>query len=189
MFFALKRSRTLLTLGFLLSSIVGCISPVTQPQTVSSLPEPKILHENVELNPSLNARVTKILFFESGRSDMELRQQRTYQSRFAQATTRTIYTEVRLDYPQPGKRVDFTITLICKRENGTTFRIEESRGRAEADWTSSSHWVGMGNFTPGNWDAGAYKVDVQINGEKVATGSFEIYERAERSASRDLSSP
>ena len=178
MFFGLKRSCTLLILGLLLPSSTGCSSSVTSasnPQT-PSVPEPKIFHDHVELIPSLNARVTKILFFESGRSDIELRQKRIYESRFAQASTRTIYTEIRLEHPQSERRIDFTITLVCTRENGTTFRIEDYKGRLEPGWTSSEHWIGVGNHGPGDWDAGTYQVDVDINGEKVATGSFEIYE-------------
>jgi len=166
----------LLILGVLFSSTTGCSSSVTETRTAPSVPEPKILHDNVELIPSLNARVTKIRFFESGRSDMELRQKRTYQSRFAQATTRTVYTEIHLEYPQSRRRIYFAITLVCSRGNGATFRIEEYEGRIEADWTSSDHWIGVGYHSAGDWDAGAYKVDVHINGEKVATGSFEIYD-------------
>lgn len=175
MFFGLKRSCMLPILGLLFSSTTGCSSSITEPQAVSSVPEPKILHDNVKLIPSVNARVTKIQFFESGRSDIELRKNRVYERRFAQATTRTVYTEVHLEHPQPRKRIDFAITLVCSRENGTTFRIEEYKGRIEADWTSSDHWIGVGHHSAGDWDAGTYQVEVHINGEKVATASFEIY--------------
>ncbi len=181
MFFGLKRSCLLLLLGLLFPLTKGCSSSVADPQTVPSVAEPKIFHDNVELMPSLNARVTKIQFFESGRSDLELRKKRIYQSRFLQATTRTVYTEIHLEHPQPRRRIDFTFTLVFSRGNGTTFRIEEYKSRMEADWTSSDHWIGVGHHSPGGWDAGAYKVEVHINGEKVATGSFEIYERLEGS--------
>jgi hypothetical protein len=176
MFFGLKRSCRLLILGLLFSSTTGCSSSITEAQTAPSVPEPKIVQANVELIPSVNARITKIQFFESGRSDVELRKKRTYERRFAQATTRTVYTEIHVEHPQPKKRIDFAITLICSRGNGTTFRIEEYRGRIEPDWTSSDHWIGVGNHSAGDWDAGTYQVDVYISGEKVAAGSFEIYQ-------------
>jgi len=182
MFFGLKRSFSLLILGVLVPSAMGCSSAFTNAQTVPPAAEAKIFRDNVELIPSVNARVTKIQFFESGRYDTELRKKRVYQSRFAQATTRTIYTEIHLEHPQPRRRIDFAITLVCSRGNGTTFRIEEYKSRMEADWTSSDHWIGVGHHRPGRWDAGTYKVEVHINGEKVATGSFEIYERLEGSA-------
>ncbi|MGH7774980.1 MAG: hypothetical protein ACREQA_22360 [Candidatus Binatia bacterium] len=177
MFFGLKRSSMLLILGLLLPSATGCSSSITNRSEPQTVPEPKIFQSNVELNPSLKARVTKVLFFESGRSDVELRQKkRIYQSRFAQATARSVYTEIHLEHPQPGKRIDFIVTLVYIREDGTTFRIEEYQSRIEADWTSSSHWAGVGDYGPGYWHVGAYKVDVQINGGKVATGSFAIHE-------------
>jgi hypothetical protein len=176
MVFGLKQACRLLILGLLLST-AGCASFFTSAaQSDPAVAEPKILRDKVELGPSLSARVTKIQFFESGRSETELRQKRVYEGRFLQAAARTVYTEIRLEYPQPGKRIDFNTTLVCFRENGTTFRIEEYRGRIDADWTSSSHWIGIGNHSPGGWDAGIYKVDVLINGDKVATGSFEIYQ-------------
>jgi hypothetical protein len=106
---------------------------------------------------------------------MELRKQRQYQVRFPQSATRTIYTEIHLEHPQLPKRVDFAGSLIVSRPSGTIFRIEEYRGRIESDWTSSYHWIGVGHHSPGNWDPGIYTVEVYIGGNKVATGSFEIY--------------
>jgi hypothetical protein len=173
----LKRPCRLLILGLLFLSTAGCVSFLTNAsETDPAAAEPKILHDNIELGPSLSARMTKIQFFESGRSDIELRQKRIYEGRFAQAAARTVYTEIRLEYSQPGKKIDFNTTLVCFRENGTTFRIEEYRGRIDADWTSSTHWIGIGNHSAGGWNAGVYKIDVLINGDKVATGSFEIYQ-------------
>lgn len=174
MFFGLKRFRMVVIFGFLFPAM-GCVSSVTGRAADTSLPEPKVFRESVELVPSLNARVAKIQFFESGRSEIEFRKSRVYQNRFAQATTRTVYTEIRFEHPQLRKRIDFAITLVFTRENGTTFRIEEYKGRIEADWTSSNHWIGVGNHRPGDWDAGTYQVDIHINGDRVATGSFEIY--------------
>ncbi len=148
---------------------------VPEPRTVSSVPEPKILQDQVELSPSLNARVTKVRFFEGERSNLALTlKNRKYQTRFAQATTRTIYTEIHLDHPQPGKVTYFTVTIYILG-NGTRLRSEEFEGRVKADWASSEHWIGVGDFEPGKWRPGTYEVDVYINAEKVATGSFEIY--------------
>ena len=140
------------------------------------MPGPKIFHKSVELTPSVNASITKIQFFESGRSDMELRRKRIYQGRFAQETTRTIYTEIRLAHPQVQKRTDFPVTLVCSRADGTTFRIEEYSGRIKPGWASSDHWIGVGYHRPGKWDADIYKVDIYMNGDKVATSYFEIYQ-------------
>ncbi len=176
MFFGLKRSCMLLTLGVLFLSTTGCVSLAGGSRTGAFVPEPKIFHQSIELIPSVNATIKKIQFFESGRSDMELRRKRIYQGRFAQATTRTIYTEVRLEHPQVRKRIDFPVTLVCSRADGTTFRIEEYEGRIKKGWSSTDHWIGVGYHRPGKWDAGLYKIDIYINGDKVVSGYFEIYQ-------------
>ena len=175
MFFSLKRSCTLLVLGVLFASTTGCISSAAESRTVPSAPEPKIFRQSVQLVPSVSASVTKVQFFESGRSDIELRKKRIYQRRFAQAETRTVYTEIHLEHPQVPKRIDFAVTLVVSHANGTIFRIEDYKGRIQPDWASSDHWIGVGHHSPGDWDAGAYKVEIFINGDRVATGSFEIY--------------
>jgi hypothetical protein len=165
-----------LILGVLFLSTTGCISSVTEPGTRFVVPESTIFHKSVALHPAVSATIRKIQFFDSGRSDMELRRKRIYQGRFAQETTRTIYTEIHLEYPQVRKRIDFPITLVCSRADGTTFRIEEYTGRIKPGWSSSDHWIGVGYHRPGKWDAGIYKVDIYVNGGKVATSYFEIYQ-------------
>lgn len=175
MFLYLKRSCMVLILGILFPSITGCVSSVMESRRGPIVREPEILHKSVELIPFVNASITKIQFFESGRSDMELRRKRIYQGRFAQATTRTVYTEIHLEHPQVQKRIYFPVTLVCSRVGGTIFRIEEYEGRIKPGWSSSDHWIGVGYHRPGKWDAGIYKVDIYMNGDKVATSYFEIY--------------
>lgn len=177
MLFGLKQTCMLLVLALLLPPMTGCGSSVmktSEPRTVSSVPEPKILQDEIELSRSFNARVTKVRFFEGDRSERAFSKQKKYETRFAQANTRTIYTEIHLDHPQPGKRIYFTATIFI-RGNGRTLRSEEFEGRVKADWSSSAHRIGVGDFEPGKWRVGTYEVDVYINAEKVATGSFEIY--------------
>lgn len=177
MFFNLRPSCALLFVGFLLPSITGCspsVTGVSEPQTVRSLPEFKILQDPMVLGPSLKGRVTTVRFFEGDRSKLAFTKKRTYENRFARASTRTIYTEIHLEHPQPGEKIYFPITLYF-RQNGKTLRIEESEGRLGSDWTSSDQLIGVGDFVPGNWRLGKYEVDVYIIAEKVATGYFEIF--------------
>lgn len=176
MFFHLKRSCMVLILGVLFLSVPGCGSSVTESGTGFVVPESTVLPKDVELLPSVDASITKVQFFESGRSDMELRRKRIYQTRFAQETARTIYTEIRLEHSPVEKRTDFPVTLVCSRADGTIFRIEEYEGRIKPGWSSSVHWIGLGYHRPGKWDAGIYKVDIYINGDKVITSYFEIYQ-------------
>ena len=136
--------------------------------------EPKIIEEQIALGSSVNARVTKVRFFEGERSKLAFISDRTYETRFAKTITRTIYTEINLDYPRPETNVYFPITLYF-RQNGRTLRIEEARSSIRSYWTSSDHWVSAGNFDPGKWTVGNYEIDVYINDKKAATGYFEIY--------------
>jgi hypothetical protein len=175
MIFDLKRSCRLLFLGLFLLSITGCSTTgVLESRAVPAASAPKILEEQVALGPSLNARVTTIRFFEGERSKLAFTTERKYETRFARTMTRTVYTEINLDYPRPETNVYFPITLNF-RQNGRTLRIEEVETRIGPEWTSSGHLVGAGNFDPGKWRVGNYEVDVYINAKKAATGYFEIY--------------
>jgi hypothetical protein len=169
--FHLLRFCTPAVIGYLLAAIAGCGSPV---KSVTVVPQPKILQPTLEAVPSLNATVTKLVFFASGPSDVAPLKDPVYKRRFEHTTTTRIHPEIHLRYPPPGKRLFFNVTVHI-RENGKTFRIVDYESRIEPDWTSSSHSVDIGVFGPGNWQAGAYEADVHINGDKVATGYFEIY--------------
>lgn len=172
-----KRSCMLLLLGLLLASTTGCSSSFrrsSEAKTASTVPAPTILHDKVEVIPSLDARVTKLAFFGSGAADIAPLKNPTYKSRFEHAATIRVYPEIYLEYPPPGKKIYFTMTVHI-RENKRTFRIVDYETRIEPDWTSSHHSVGIGVLGPGNWRAGTYEADVYLNGEKVAMGSFEVY--------------
>jgi hypothetical protein len=175
MFFDLKRSSRLLFIGLFLPSITGCSATRTlESRAVAAAGEPKIVGEPIALSSSVNARVTKIQFFEGERSKLAFMADRKYETRFATKMTRTVYTEIDLDYPRPEANIYFPIRLYF-RQNGKTLRIEEVENRIGPDWTSSSHVIGAGNFDPGKWPVGNYEVDVYINAKKAATGYFEIY--------------
>ena len=145
-----------------------------QTPTVPAAVEPKMTEEPIALGSSLNARVTKVRFFEGERSKLALTSDRTYDTRFAKTLTRTVYTDINLDYARPESNVTFPITLYF-RQNGRTLRIEEVQSSIRSDWTSSDHLVSAGNFDPGKWTVGNYEVDVYINAKKAATGYFEIF--------------
>ena len=176
--FNYKGSRMPLLLGLLLLTITGCSSALrsssSEHKTTASVPEPSILHDKVAVIPSLDARLTKLAFFSTSAADIAPLQKPIYKSRFEHATTTQVYPEIYLEYPPPGKKIYFTMTVHV-RENKKTFRIVDYQTRIEPNWTSSSHSVGVGVFGPGNWRTGTYEADVYINGEKVAMGFFEVY--------------
>jgi hypothetical protein len=169
------KSRRLLILGLLLGAITACSSFRSASESKSGfLPEPKILQDKVSAIPSLDARVTKLLFFATGPSDIAPFKDPVYKSRFHHAFTTRVHPEIHLEYPPSEKKIYFTVTVHI-RENGRTFRIVDYPTRVEPNWTSSYHSVDVGVFGPGNWRVGTYEADVHINGEKVATAYFEVY--------------
>jgi hypothetical protein len=167
----------LLLSGLLLSSIMGCsasLRKTSEAKPSSTVPGPKILQSRTAAIPSLDARITKLAFFNSSAADIAPSKNPIYKSRFDHATTTRVHPEIYLDYPPPGKKIYFTMTVHI-RENTRTFRIVDYDTRIEPDWTSSHHAVGIGVLGPGNWRPGNYEADVYINGEKVAMGSFQVY--------------
>src|SRR6266699_2742389 len=104
--------------GLIMPSIKGrSTTRILAGPAVPAAVEPKILEEQIALGPSLNARVTKVRFFEGERSKLAFTSDRTYETRFAKTMTRTVYTEINLDYPRPETNVYFPITLNF-RQNG-----------------------------------------------------------------------
>jgi len=133
MFFDLKQSPRLPLVGLFLLSIAACSA--TRPletRPVATARDPKIVEEPIALSPSVNARVTKVQFFEGERSKLALAD-RKYETRFATKMARTIYTEISLDHPRTESHLSFPIRLDFRR-NGRTVRIEEVDNRIGPDW-------------------------------------------------------
>jgi hypothetical protein len=138
------------------------------------MPEPKIIEEQVSLNPSFSAHPRNIRFFEGERSEVAIVNDKTYETRFPQALARTIYTEIDLDHPRPEKQVHFPIMLYF-RQNGKLIRVEEIQARIDSQWTASSHLVGTGYFEAGKWAVGDYEVDIYVNSKRTAIAYFAVY--------------
>jgi hypothetical protein len=105
----LKRRCLLLILGLALPLTLGCGSSLRkapEPQTTASLPEPKIWRGRVGAIPSLDARVTKLVFFASGPADIAPFKEPIYRTRFHHSMTKTVYPEIYLDYP-PTRQESF----------------------------------------------------------------------------------
>jgi hypothetical protein len=132
--------------------------------------------------PSLNARVTELLLFESA-YDPPPAEQRVYQQRFASDTSRYINWELNLEHPAPGRPIDFVITAIWYQDNGTgsweeIFR-QTKAASIEGEWTSSYHNLGYGCDDPVNcWEVGSYRVDIYVAGNMIASAPFQIYSAA-----------
>jgi hypothetical protein len=124
--------------------------------------------------PSLDARVTKLVFFSSSPSDIAPLKNAAYKNRFESATTAKVHPQINLVHAPPAEKVFFTMTVQI-RESGKTVRIVDYDSRIDPSATSSYHSVGVGVLGTGKWRVGSYDVDVHIDGVKVATGYFQVY--------------
>jgi tetratricopeptide (TPR) repeat protein len=129
------------------------------------------------LAQGLNLRVTSLRFFEGGYSPPPL-EQRVYSNRFDKSKTRYVNWELKLEFPAPGRRVSFPIEQFWYRADGSLVTRQTWQASIEPNWTWSYHNHGYGRNNPDNWGAGPYRVDLYVEGQKLASGSFEIYEAA-----------
>jgi hypothetical protein len=155
-------------------------TPETPPSTPSSPlpPEPTTQLLKVESLPSLDARVTALRFFAgSCLSHAPSLQERKDARRFSTGPriglSNAIYTEITLEYPAPERRIYFTIKAIYRSEDTGVLDTQEERNYIPLGQQSSVYWIGSCN--PGRGVVGFYMVDVYINEQKVASGSFEMY--------------
>jgi hypothetical protein len=124
--------------------------------------------------PLPGAHVTEVKFFESGYDAPELGH-RTYQTRFDHRTARYVNWELNTSCPALPSRVDFTINATWYNPNGTVFAQQSLNTYADAGWTTPVFNFGRGWRKAGNWKRGFYRVELFVNGSRVATGSFQIY--------------
>lgn len=149
-------------------TVTAPVAPPPRPRVVP--PEPGTLPNF----PIPGARVTEVKFYESGYDGVELGH-RTYQTRFDHRTSRYINWEVNLSCPALASRVDFTINATWYNPNGTVFAQQSLNTYAEAGWTAPVFNFGRGWRNPGLWKRGFYRVELFVNGSRIATGSFQIY--------------
>ena len=143
-------------------------TPQPPPTAPAATPEPEW---NI---PSLQANIENLRFFEAPQQQPP-REERVYSQRFAQSEARYIYYEINLAYPEHSQAVDFALDVVYRNPDGSAFAEFTGNHRIEADWTSSWHSKGWGWDDPGKWPVGTYGVELYVEGELIATGSFEIY--------------
>jgi hypothetical protein len=155
-------------------------TPETPPSPPSSSPpEPTTQLLKVESLPSLDARVTALRFFAGDCHKAPRPQQRKYTRRFSTGrggvrVSYAIYTEITLEHSTPGRRIYFTLKAIYQSEDTGVFDTREQRTYIPLDQQSSVYLIGSCGF---HARVGFYPVDVYINEQKVASGSYEIYYR------------
>jgi hypothetical protein len=156
-------------------------TPETLPSSPSSPPasDPTTQLYKVESLRSLDARVTALRFFAGDCYMVPRAPQRKYTRRFSTGrrgvrVSYAIYTEITLEHPPPERRIYFTLKAIYQSEDTGVIDTLKGRTYIPLDQQSSVHWIRLCGF----YDrVGVYPVDVYINEQKVASGSFEIYSR------------
>ncbi|MCR4342880.1 MAG: hypothetical protein NUV40_03195 [Patescibacteria group bacterium] len=139
---------------------------------IAQLIQPQKPSDDIEI-PSLNAKVTELRFFEKG-NKMPTFGQRGYKRQFPNSSSRYINWEINLEHPKPNRRIDFEITAIYYRSDGSMLAQQTKNSYIKPGWTTSYHSLGWGWSKPGNWEVGTYSVDLFIKGQKIASGTFEI---------------
>lgn len=122
---------------------------------------------------SLNAKVTKVQFFEFG-TDPPQSCGRKFRSRFDRLKTRYVYWQMTLKYPKGSSRVDFNVDVTWYH-NDSSFANQTVRTQVLPGWRSSCQWGGWGSSDPAHWAVGSYSVVLSVGGRKIAGGSFGVY--------------
>jgi hypothetical protein len=145
-------------------------TPTSLP-TITPLPSPTPPPGNAFILQK--ATVTAVKFFEGGPESPPYGE-RNYAVQFPRFGTRYVYCEISLEYAESGEHMDFVIDMDWYDPGGTQFAEQAMLAYAEADWTSSVHAAGRGWEKPGKWDPGAYRVDLTVSGQMLASSSFTI---------------
>ncbi len=125
--------------------------------------------------PSLNAKVTSLRFFESG-YNAPPREQRVYSNRFDKSETRYVNWELNLEFPAPGNRRSYVVEQFWYSPDGDLLTRQQTNSISiEPNWTWSYYSHSYGWQNSDNWSEGSYRVDLYVEEQKVASGSFEIY--------------
>ncbi len=160
------------TLGDEILTELGIITPTP---TESPLEPTTELTEPAWYIPRIDAGVTSVQFYESDSSGVPLGD-RTYNYSFPQTETRFINWELNLEHPSVVERTDFSVHAIFYYPDGSIFAEQDLSTFLDPGWPTSSHNHGWGWEEAGNWLNGIFRVDLFVDGELIARGSFEIYE-------------
>ena len=117
--------------------------------------------------------MVELVFYESAR-DQPPMGDRVYRTEFGQSQVRYICWELRMEHPNPGRKVSFRIEAKYYNPNGTLLAEHYIDSYFDTGWSNSNHSSGYGFDKPGNWVPGTYRVDIYIAGDMVASGTFEV---------------
>lgn len=115
----------------------------------------------------------ELYFFESPFTKIE-EAARVYARVFPQATTRTIYWELRLLHSAVAGQLDFDLSYELYHPDNSLMGHNVKRCAIQPGWADSYFPDGWGWEAPGKYPPGQYTVKTFLNGKQVAEGVFEI---------------
>lgn len=124
--------------------------------------------------PIPGVKTPRVQFYE-GPHDLTLKPaNRVYRYSFDRFTARSIYWELDLTFPAPGRRIDFQIDAVWYHADGTEMARQTLPAHVDGTWGSSWHTLGYGYAEPGHWTPGTYRVDFYYHNMRVSSGTFQI---------------
>lgn len=98
---------------------------------------------------------------------------REYHTRFPKATLTIVYFEFSPKYLVDNER---TFNLSAKwTHNGRPFARQDLPVFKPRDFALNTKSYGHGSREPGKWETGKYVVEIEVEGRRVAAGSFVVY--------------
>jgi hypothetical protein len=125
---------------------------------------------------SLKGRVNSLRFFDAGPPAPRAAQRR-YSSQFPRATTRTIGWDIDVKHPASGRWLPVTFEAFWYRAERGSRRLVQRKvlqAAVPADWADTHFYDESDSTSPGSWQTATYRVELYVEGKKVASGSFEI---------------
>lgn len=123
--------------------------------------------------PALGARVTAVKLYEEG-VDTVPPSRRAYGTRWPRSSLRALWWDLFLEFPDPGRRIDFRIDAVYTAADGRVVTRHSLDAFIEAGWITSQHTSGWGWASPGGWAPGKYRVELSVSGRRVGAAEFEV---------------
>ena len=157
----------------------GGIKAATTYVSVTAPPPPPVqavqpVVGNLPGFPVPGASFQELKFFESGYNPPQLGS-RVYARQFDHRTARYINWELHLTFPAAASRYDFIINTTFYSPSGAEFGSQQTPTTVNPGWPGLITQSGRGYPRAGLWKRGSYRVDLSVNGSRIASGYFAIY--------------
>ena len=124
---------------------------------------------------AIDANVTSMRFYERGYDSIP-HDTKVYRTVFHRPITRYIGWELNLVYPRQQEQIDYSIRATYYRADGSVFATQDVDAHIEKGWTRSWSDRSRGWREPGKWGLGAYRVDLSVDDDLIASAEFQVVE-------------